>query len=128
MFCCAVLCVRSTFAFILMGKRELAALLCLDRWTDVTYRTGVLRFLMVRGHCKFMGLTSQVTPQAHFNPITPYCTNPNLTQITTFVTPGHMVLRKCAPYMGLWHTGKEPDKMLLNVLGIFSGSALLVYN
>ena len=29
MFCCAVLCVLSSFAIILMGKRKLVALLCL---------------------------------------------------------------------------------------------------
>ena len=32
MFCCALLCVLSTFAIILMGKRELIALLCLSSW------------------------------------------------------------------------------------------------
>ena len=32
MFCCALLCVLSCFAIILMGKRELAALLCLSSW------------------------------------------------------------------------------------------------
>ena len=29
MFCCALLCVHSSFAISLMGKRELVALLCL---------------------------------------------------------------------------------------------------
>ena len=32
MFCCALLCVHSSFAIILMGKRELVALLCLSSW------------------------------------------------------------------------------------------------
>ena len=32
MFCCALLCVHSSFAIILMGKRELIALLCLSSW------------------------------------------------------------------------------------------------
>ena len=32
MFCCAFLCVHSSFAIILMGKRELVALLCLSYW------------------------------------------------------------------------------------------------
>ena len=32
MFCCALFCVHSSFAFILMGKRELVALLCLFSW------------------------------------------------------------------------------------------------
>ena len=30
--CCALLCVHSSFAIILMGKRELVALLCLSSW------------------------------------------------------------------------------------------------
>ena len=32
MFCCALLYVLSSFAIILMGKRELVALLCLSPW------------------------------------------------------------------------------------------------
>ena len=32
MFCCALLCVHSSFAIISMGKRELVALLCLSSW------------------------------------------------------------------------------------------------
>ena len=32
MFCCALLCVHSSFAIILMGKRELVALLRLSSW------------------------------------------------------------------------------------------------
>ena len=32
MFCCALLCVHSSFAIILMEKRELVALLCLSSW------------------------------------------------------------------------------------------------
>ena len=32
MFCCALLCVHSCFAFILLGKRELVVLLFLSSW------------------------------------------------------------------------------------------------
>ena len=32
MFYCALLCVHSSFAMILLGKRELVALLCLSSW------------------------------------------------------------------------------------------------
>ena len=32
MFCCALLCFDSSFAIILMGKRELVALLSLSSW------------------------------------------------------------------------------------------------
>ena len=32
MFCCALLCVHSTFAIILIGKRELVALLSFPSW------------------------------------------------------------------------------------------------
>ena len=31
-FCCAFLCVHSSFAIISIGKRELVALLCLSSW------------------------------------------------------------------------------------------------
>ena len=31
-FCCTLLCVHSSFAIILMGKRELVALLDLSSW------------------------------------------------------------------------------------------------
>ena len=31
-FCCALLCVHSSFAIISMGKRELVAMLCLSSW------------------------------------------------------------------------------------------------
>ena len=31
-FCCALLCVHSSFAIISMGKRELVALFCLSSW------------------------------------------------------------------------------------------------
>ena len=36
MLCCALLSVHSSFAIILMGKRELVALLCLSSWCLVT--------------------------------------------------------------------------------------------
>ena len=36
MICCALLCVHSSSASILMGKRELVALLCLSSWCLVT--------------------------------------------------------------------------------------------
>ena len=44
MFCCALLCVHSSFALILMGQRELAALLSLSSWCLVIV---VLLFLAV---------------------------------------------------------------------------------
>ena len=31
-FCCALLCVHSSFAIISVGKRELVALVCLSSW------------------------------------------------------------------------------------------------
>ena len=36
MFCCALLCVHSSFVIISMGKRELVALLCLSSMCLVT--------------------------------------------------------------------------------------------
>ena len=48
MFCCALLCVHSCFAIILMGKRELVALLCLSSWCLVNV---VWLFLMIPWVC-----------------------------------------------------------------------------
>ena len=54
MFCCALLCVRSSIAIILMGKRELVALLKLSYWCLVMVERlflavtqGCLRFVIV---------------------------------------------------------------------------------
>ena len=54
MFCYTLLCVRSSIAIILMGKRELVALLNLSSWCLVmverlflAVRQGCLRFLIV---------------------------------------------------------------------------------
>ena len=54
MFCCTLLCVRSSIAIILMGKRELVALLNLSSWCLVMVERlflavprGCLRFVYV---------------------------------------------------------------------------------
>ena len=54
MFCCTLLCVRSSIAIILMGKRELVALLKLSSWCFVMVERlflavphGCLRFVIV---------------------------------------------------------------------------------
>ena len=54
MFCCTLLCVRSSFASILMGKRELVVLLNLSYWCLVMVERvflavpeGCLRFVIV---------------------------------------------------------------------------------
>ena len=54
MFCCALLCVHSSFAIISMGKRELVALLCLSFWClmivvwlFLTLPWGCLQFVIV---------------------------------------------------------------------------------
>ena len=54
MFCCALLCVHSSFAIILMGKRELVALLCLPSrclvivvWLFLTIPRVCLQFVIV---------------------------------------------------------------------------------
>ena len=54
MFCCSLLCVRSSIAIILMGKRELVALLNLSSWCLVMVERlflsmpqGCLRFVIV---------------------------------------------------------------------------------
>ena len=48
MFCCTLLCVHSCFAIILVGKRELDALLSLSSWCLVI---GLLLFLVVPWFC-----------------------------------------------------------------------------
>ena len=54
MFCCALLCVHSSMAIIMMGKRELVALLNLSSWClmmveglFLTVLWGCLRFVIV---------------------------------------------------------------------------------
>ena len=54
MFCCTLLCVHSSIAIILMGKRELVALLNLSSWCLVMVERlflavprGCLRFVIV---------------------------------------------------------------------------------
>ena len=54
MFCCMLLCVRSSIAIILIGKRELIALLDLSSWCLVMVERhflavpqGCLRFVIV---------------------------------------------------------------------------------
>ena len=54
MFCCALLCVRSSIAIILMGKRELVAMLNLSSWCLMMVERlflgvpwGCLRFVIV---------------------------------------------------------------------------------
>ena len=54
MFCCMLLCVRSSIAIILMGKRELVALLNLSSWCLVMVERlflavpqGCLRFVIL---------------------------------------------------------------------------------
>ena len=54
LFCCMLLCVRSSIAIILMGKRELVALLNLSSWSLVMVKRlflavprGCLQFVIV---------------------------------------------------------------------------------
>ena len=49
MFCCALLYVHYSFAIILMGKRELVALLCLSSWGLVIF---ALLFLTMSRVCQ----------------------------------------------------------------------------
>ena len=44
LFCCALLCVHSSLAIILMGKRELVALLCLF---NVIYLSKALTYMQL---------------------------------------------------------------------------------
>ena len=75
MFCCALLCVNSSFAIISVGKRGLVALLCLSSWDlmivswlILTMLWVYLQFLIVvfSEHTHLLFLTTFWTP------ITPY--------------------------------------------------------
>ena len=78
MFCCMLLCVRSSIAIILMGKRELVALLSLSSWCLVVVGRlflavprGCLRFVIVvfPDHTYLLfsiGQTGQNYPFNHF--------------------------------------------------------------
>ena len=52
MFCCTLLCVRSSIAVILMGKRELVALLNLSSWCLVV--VGWLFLVLPQGCLRFV--------------------------------------------------------------------------
>ena len=52
MFCCALLCVHSSIAIILMGKRELIALLNLSSWCLVV--VGRLFLAVPRGYLQLV--------------------------------------------------------------------------
>ena len=69
MFCCVLLCVHSSIAIILMGKRELVALLGLSSWCLVMVERlflavpqGSLQFVIVvfpdQTHLLFLNLSS----------------------------------------------------------------------
>ena len=73
MFCCRLLCVRSSIAIILMGKRELVALLNLSSWCLVMVKRlflavpqGCLRFVIVvfpdHTHLQFLRYSSIGVP------------------------------------------------------------------
>ena len=66
LFCCALLCVHSSFAIISMGKRGLVAMLCLSSWCSVivvwpflTMPWNCLQFVIVvfPDHTHFLFLT-----------------------------------------------------------------------
>ena len=82
MFCCTLLCVRSSIAIILMGKRELVALLNLSSWCLVMVERlflavpqGCLRFVIVvfpdHTHLQFLTtITGDETWLHHWDPNT----------------------------------------------------------
>ena len=68
-FCCTLLCVHSSFAIILMEKRELVALICLSSWCLVivvwlflTMQQLCLQFVIVvfpdHTHLLFLSITN----------------------------------------------------------------------
>ena len=72
MFCCALLCVHSSFSIILMGKREPVALLCMSSWCPMIavwlFRTApwvCLQFVIVffPDHTQLLFLTDNINLQ-----------------------------------------------------------------
>ena len=72
MFCCTLLCIRSSIAIILIGKRELVALLNLSSWCLVMVERlflavpqGCLQFVIVvfpdHTHLRFLNIGLQST-------------------------------------------------------------------
>ena len=68
MFCCTLLYVHSSIAIILMGKRELIALLNLSSWCLVMVERlflavprGCLQFVIFPDHTHLLFLTKQLT-------------------------------------------------------------------
>ena len=57
MFCYALLCVHSSFAIILIGKRELADLLCLSSWCLV-----IVVWLFLTMSCVYLQFVIVVFP------------------------------------------------------------------
>ena len=104
MFCCTLLCVRSSIAIILMGKRELVALLILSSWClamvgrlFLAMPGGCLRFLIVvtpdHTHLLFLAHAnsahikidpSQIGPKFKAQPKTP---QPNVSFINKQLVP-----------------------------------------
>ena len=70
-FCCTLLYVHSSIAIILMGKRELVALLNLSSWCLVMVERlflavlwGCLRFVVFPDHTHLLFLLAALSPQA----------------------------------------------------------------
>ena len=89
MFCCTLLCDHSSIAIILMGKRELVALLYLSSWCLVmverlflAVQWGCLRFvivvfpdhthLLILQHSSYKHVFS-VIAKNHAYPVSPHC-------------------------------------------------------
>ena len=73
MFCCTLLCVRSSIAITLMGKRELVALLKLSSWCLVMVERlflsvpqGCLRFVIFPDHTHLLVLVSVTADSDRF--------------------------------------------------------------
>ena len=80
-----------------------------------TYRTDVLRFLNGPWPLQIDGVNLvRLTPQAHFNPVTPYCTNPNLTltSLNTAVQIANLIMYR--GHADRWTDGRTLDRHFLN--------------
>ena len=113
MFCCTLLYIHSSIAIILMGKRELVALLNLSSWCLVmvewlflTMQWGCLQFVIVvvRDHIHLLFLLHSLVSDDHFH--SPLEINPLLFPQPHFAFHVSFFVYICFYVFSLFYTGE----------------------
>ena len=119
MFCCALLFLRSSFAIISMGKRELVALLCLSSWCLVIV---VWLFLTMPWVC-LQFVIVVFSDHTHFFWHYEGCSNMNASSFITFFA--YMLQQNGKRfYKGLYVTFKLAPDLKKNSVYLLSYSPL----